>query len=84
MKAKVLSIAAALGLLIGSSTIGFAQNSVTEQLPGPKVPEKALMDSKAATSTGAPGHLTQETGTGGAAYAPAQGSSGPANPANPG
>lgn len=77
MAAKVLSVAAALGLLIGSSTIGFAQKSATE--PGEKIPEKALMDPKAGVSNEVPGVLTQETGTdGAAAFATAQGTAGPA------
>lgn len=84
MTGKILSIAAALGMLIGSSTIGFAENSITTQAPGPKVPEKALMDSKANVSTGAPSRLIQENGAGGAAFAPAQGTTGPANTASPG
>jgi hypothetical protein len=84
MAAKMLSVAAALGLLIGSSTIGFAQNSATGQAPGPKVPEKALMDSKAGVPNDKAGRLIQENGAGGAAFAPAQGTTGPANPASPG
>jgi hypothetical protein len=84
MAAKVLSVATALGLLIGSSTIGFAQNSITDQAPGPKVPEKALMDPKAGVSNDAPGRLVQENGAGGASFAPAQGTAGPADTASPG
>lgn len=84
MAAKVLSIAAALGLLIASSTIGFAQSSITDQSPGPKVPEKALMNPKANVSTDAPGRLVQENAAGGAAFAPAQSTAGPADTASPG
>lgn len=84
MTAKVLPIAAALGLLIGSSTIAFAQNSITEQAPGSKPPEKALMDPKAGTSNGAAGRLVQENSAGGAAFAPAQGTAGPTGTASPG
>jgi hypothetical protein len=77
MTAKVLSIAAALGLLIGSSTLAFAQNATSDQAPAQKTPEKALMDPKAGTANDVPGHLTQETGTGTATFAPSQGTAGP-------
>lgn len=76
MTVKLLSIAAALGLLIGSSTIGFAQKSATE--PGQAIPEKTLMEPNASASSEAPGQLTQDTGTGRTGFAIAQGTAGPA------
>jgi len=84
MASKMLSVATALGLLIGSSTIGLAQSSITGQAPGPKPPEKALMDSKDGVSNDAPGRLVQENTGGATAFAPAQGSAGPTDAANPG
>lgn len=78
MTAKVLSITVALGLLIGSTTIGLAQNSSTDKASVQKMPEKALMDPKAGMAD-VPGNLTQETATGGAAFAPALGTTGSAD-----
>ena len=81
MTGKMLALAAAAGLLIASSTIGYAENTTSGQMPGAKIQEKGAVQTKTA-GVNVPSRVIQEDGTpsAGASFAPAQGTTGMSDP----
>jgi hypothetical protein len=75
MNAKILSIAAAAGLLIGSTAIGYAQSTTPDRTPGHQMQEQGSKTPDQPGASGySPGHQMQEKGKGGdpgaSGYAP--------------
>ena len=64
MNAKIVSIAAAAGLLIGSTAIGYAQNPARDSSPGHEMQDKGGKRGSPGASGYAPGHQGT-TGQGG-------------------
>jgi hypothetical protein len=75
MNARIVSIAAAAGLLIGSTAIGYAQNQARDSAPGQQMHEKGSKPGSPGASGYAPGHQMQDKGSkrgspGASGYAP--------------
>jgi hypothetical protein len=75
MNARIVSIAAAAGLFIGSTAIGYAQNSARDSAPGQQMQEKGSKPGSPGASGYAPGHQMQDKGSkpgspGASGYAP--------------
>ncbi len=75
MNAKIVSIAAAAGLFIGSTAIGYAQNPARDSAPGHEMQEKGSKRGSPGASGYAPGHEMQDKGSkrgspGASGYAP--------------
>jgi hypothetical protein len=75
MNAKIVSIAAAAGLLIGSTAIGYAQNPARDSAPGQQMQEKGSKPDSPGASGYSPGHEMQDKGSkrgspGASGYAP--------------
>ena len=63
MQAKLLSIAAAAGLLIGTTAVGFAQSSTPSNTPGHKMQQKGSVPGHPGASGYSPGHQMQRYGS---------------------
>ena len=75
MNTKIVSIAAAAGLFIGSTAIGYAQNPARDSAPGQQMQEKGSVPGQPGASGYAPGQKMQEKGSksgspGASGYAP--------------
>jgi hypothetical protein len=77
MRSRILSIAAAAGLMVGTTAICFAQNSAQEKAPGQRMQDKGSVPGHPGASGYAPGQKMQEKGSksgqpGASGYAPGQ------------
>jgi len=76
MNAKPLSIAAALGLLIATTTLGHAQSRAQDNAPGQRMQDKGSVPGQPGASGYAPGRQMQEKGRSGqpgaSGFAPGQ------------
>jgi hypothetical protein len=77
MNAKIVSIASAAGLLIGSTAIGYAQSSSRDSAPGQQMQDKGSVPGQPGASGYAPGQQMQDKGSkpgspGASGYAPGQ------------
>jgi hypothetical protein len=75
MNGKLLSIAAAAGLLIGSTVIGYAQSSTRDGAPGQRMQDKGSVPGEPGASGYSPGDRMQDKGSkpgepGASGYAP--------------
>jgi hypothetical protein len=75
MNGKLLSIAAAAGLLIGSTVIGYAQSSTQDRAPGQRMHDKGSVPGEPGASGYSPGNRMQDKGSkpgqlGASGYAP--------------
>jgi len=75
MQAKLLSIAAAAGLLIGTMAVGFAQSTTPSNTPGHEMQRKGSVKGHSGASGYSPGHEMQQKGPvrghpGASGYAP--------------
>jgi hypothetical protein len=75
MNGKLLSIAAAAGLLIGSTAIGYPQNSTRDGAPGQRMQDKGSVPGEPGASGYSPGDRMQDKGSkpgepGASGYAP--------------
>lgn len=75
MNARIVSIAAAAGLLIGSTAIGYAQNPARDSAPGQRMQDKDSKPGSPGASGYSPGHQMQDNGSkpgspGASGYAP--------------
>jgi hypothetical protein len=62
MRSRILSIAAAAGLMVGTTAICFAQNSAQEKAPGQRMQDKGSVPGHPGASGYAPGQKMQEKG----------------------
>jgi hypothetical protein len=81
MQAKLLSIAAAAGLLIGTTAVGFAQSSAVKNTPGHKMQRMGSVPGHPGASGYSPGHQMQRYGSkrgypGASGYAPGHATTG--------
>jgi hypothetical protein len=76
MNAKILSIAAAAGLLIGTTALGYAQSPSRDNAPGQRMQNERTAPGQPGASEYAPGQQMQDRGTvgspGASEYAPGQ------------
>jgi hypothetical protein len=75
MDTRIVSIAAALGLLIGSTAIAYAQNPSRDSAPGQQMQDKGSVPGQPGASGYAPGQQMQDKGSkpgspGASGYAP--------------
>ena len=75
MQAKFLAIAAATGLLIATTSVGFAQSSTPSNTPGHEMQRKGSVKGQPGASGYSPGHEMQQKGSkpgepGASGYAP--------------
>src|SRR5262245_11281946 len=75
MISKVMTVGAALGLVIGTSSIGWTASSTTSRAPGHLMQQKGSVKGHPGASGYAPGHLMQQKGSktgnpGASGYAP--------------
>src|SRR5215475_4509805 len=75
MVSKLLIIAAAAGLLIGTTALGYAQSSTQDRAPGQRMQDRGSLPGHPGASGYAPGHEMQEKGSrlgqpGASGYAP--------------
>jgi hypothetical protein len=72
---KLLIVAAAAGLLIGTTALGYAQSATQDRAPGQRMQERGSLPGHPGASGYAPGHEMQEKGSkpgqpGASGYAP--------------
>jgi hypothetical protein len=81
MTGKLLALATAAGLLIGTSAICYAENGTSEQISGAKIQEKGAVRTKTA-AVNSPGRVIQEDGapSTGTSFAAPQGTTGLKDP----
>jgi hypothetical protein len=60
---KLLIVAAAAGLLIGTTALGYAQSSTQDRAPGQRMQERGSLPGHPGASGYAPGHEMQEKGS---------------------
>jgi hypothetical protein len=77
MNTKIISIAAAAGLLVGSTAIGYAQSSSQDSAPGQQMQDKGSVPGQPGASGYAPGQQMQDKGSkpgspGASGFAPGQ------------
>lgn len=60
MATKLLAIALAAGLMIGTGVSGFAQSPTSEKTPGTQMQDKGAVQGSPGTSGYAPGHLKKK------------------------
>jgi hypothetical protein len=75
MTSKLLIVAAATGLLIGTTALGYAQSSTQDRAPGQRMQDRGSVPGHPGASGYAPGHRMQERGSkpghpGASGYAP--------------
>jgi hypothetical protein len=75
MTKTLITVCSAAGILLGSVSIGLAQNSAAEKTPGHKMQDKGSVKGEPGASGYAPGHKMQDQGskpgnTGASGYAP--------------
>src|SRR5262249_17238683 len=75
MTSKLLIVAAAAGLLIGTTALGYAQSSTQNRTPGPRMPDRGSVPDPPGASGYAPGQRMHEKGSkagepGASGYAP--------------
>ena len=75
MMSKLSIVAAAVGLLIGTTALGYAQSSTPDHAPGQRMQEGGSVPGHPGASGYAPGHEMQEKGSrpghpGASGYAP--------------
>jgi hypothetical protein len=75
MVSKPLIVAAAAGLLIGTTALGYAQSSTQDRAPGQRMQDRGSLPGHPGASGYAPGHEMQEKGSrlgqpGASGYAP--------------
>ena len=75
MVSKLLTVAAAAGLLIGTSALGYAQSSTQDRAPGQRMQDRGSLPGHPGASGYTPGHEMQEKGSrpghpGASGYAP--------------
>jgi hypothetical protein len=63
MNGKLLSIAAAAGLLIGSTVIGYAQSTTQDRAPGQRMQDKGSVPGEPGASGYSPGNRMQDKGS---------------------
>lgn len=81
MTGKILTFAAAAGLLVASATIGYAESRKSAQMTGDKIQEKGPANARTA-SADVVGNLVREDAArpGGAAFAASQDTTGNIDP----
>jgi hypothetical protein len=60
MTTKLLAIALAAGLMVGTGTSGFAQSPTSEKTPGAQMQDKGPAQGSPGASGYAPGHLKKK------------------------
>ena len=60
MTTKLLAIALAAGLLVGTGASGFAQSPTSEKTPGHQMQDQGSVKGSPGASGYAPGHLTKK------------------------
>ena len=63
MKRKLLSIAAAVGLLVGVTGLGYAQSPTQKNAPGQRMLDHGSMPGGPGASGNSPGHQMQDRGS---------------------
>jgi hypothetical protein len=62
MTRKLLSITAAVGLLLGSSGLGYAQSPTQKDAPGQRMQDRGSMPGEPGAAGNSPGHQMQDRG----------------------